>query len=327
MITLAKLRRKPKQFRSLTGLSVSEFDKLFTEFESAYEQARQERQNRAGRTRQPGAGRPFVLPLAERLFMALLYFRLYLNQSLLSLLFDIDQSSVSREVMKRVLPVLEGILPLPLRDAPLRHLGIDKEPSDDTLPVPSRTRKRISTLKELIEAYPEIEEVLLDATEQPVPQPKEKQKRKHAYSGKKQDHTIKTQIVATKTTLLHVFGGLPGSLHDITVLGASGVLHQIPPNVKVRLDRGYQGSDKYGGSGDLQSPVRKVRGQSVTIFGKAYNHALSVLRLPVEHHFARLKGFRILADLFRGDQNRHESIFCVVAGLLNFRATGGFELS
>jgi hypothetical protein len=137
---------------------------------------------------------------------------------------------------------------------------------------------------------------------------------------------MKTQIVATKTTILHVFGGLPGSLHDLTVLGASGVLAQIPPPVKVRLDRGYQGSDKYTGTGDLQSPVRNVRGHRVTAFGKAYNHLLSVLRIAVEHHFARLKRFRILADLFRGDQSHHESIFCVVAGLLNFRATGGFVL-
>jgi hypothetical protein len=46
MKAVAKLRRKPKQFRSFTGLSVSEFDKLLTEFETAYEQARQEQQKR-----------------------------------------------------------------------------------------------------------------------------------------------------------------------------------------------------------------------------------------------------------------------------------------
>lgn len=326
MLTLSKLRRKPRHFKSLSGLSVSEFDQLLSEFEPAYEQARQERQNRSGRTREPGAGHPFALPVAERLLMALLYFRLYMSQSLLSFLFDIDQSSVSREVMQRVLPVLEGILPVPLRDAPLRHLAEGKETNEHAFPVPTRKGRRINTLKELLEAHPEIEELLLDATEQPIPQPQEKQKRKHAYSGKQQDHTLKTQIVATKTTILHVFGGLPGSVHDITVLGASGVLHQIPPNVKVRLDKGYQGSDKYDGTGDLQSPIRKVRGHAVTILGKAYNYMLSVLRIPVEHHFARLKRFGIVSELYRGDQNRHESLFCVVAGLLNFRATGGFLL-
>ena len=326
MITVAKLRRKPHQFRTLTGMTVAEFDTLLAEFAPAYETARLSRRCQAGRKREPGAGRPFILPVAERLLMALVYFRLYLSQSLLSWLFDLDQSSVSRELMQRVLPVLEGILPVPLRDTPLSHWAKSPEPDERTFPVPVRPGKRIGTLKALLEAFPEIEELLLDATEQPVPQPENKRTRKLASSGKQHDHTVKTQIVATKATILHVCGGLPGSVHDITVLGGSGVLLQIPKTVKVRLDRGYQGCDKGKGKPDVQSPVRNVRGHRVTAFGKAYNHLLSVFRIPVEHHFARLKQFRIMANIYRGDQTRHESVFCVIAGLLNFRAIGAFTL-
>ena len=326
MITVAKLRRKPHQFRTLTGMTVSEFDTLLAEFAPAYETARLQRRCLAGRKREPGAGRRFALPVAERLLRALIYFRLYLSQSLLSLLFDLDQSRVSRELMQRVLPVLEGILPIPLRDTPLSHWAKSPEPDGRTFPVPVRPGKRIGTLKELLEAFPEMEEVLLDATEQPVPPPENKRQRKLAFSGKKQDHTVKTQIVATKATILHVCGGFPGSVHDITVLGGSGVLLQIPQGVKVRLDRGYQGCDKGKGKPDVQSPVRKVRGHRVRALGKAYNPLLSVFRIPVEHHFARLKCFRIMANIYRGDQSRHESVLCVIAGLLNFRATGAFTL-
>ena len=50
-----------------------------------------------------------------------------------------------------------------------------------------------------------------------------KLRRKLAYSGKQHDHTVKTQIVATRKTILHVFGGLPGCLNDMCVLRASGV--------------------------------------------------------------------------------------------------------
>ena len=228
--------------------------------------------------------------------------------------------------MQRVLPVLEGILPVPLRDTPLSHWAKSPEPDGRTFPVPVRSGKRISTLKELLAAFPEMEEVLLDATEQPVPQPENKRQRKLAFSGKQHDHTVKTQIVATKTRILDVCGGLPGSVDDITVLGGSGVLLHIPKSVKVRLDRGYQGCDKGKGKPDIQSPVRKVRGHTVTAFGKAYTPLLSVFRIAVEHHFARLKQFRIMADIYRGDQTRHESVFCVIAGLLNFRATGAFTL-
>jgi DDE superfamily endonuclease len=218
------------------------------------------------------------------------------------------------------------VLPVPLQDAPLRslaHAAEDKLASE----ISGKKRKRINTLKELLQAHPEFEELLLDATEQEVPQPKDKLKRKQAYSGKQHDHTIKTQIVATKNLILHVFGGLPGSLHDMMVLRASGVLHQIPECVKVRLDKGYQGADTAYPAVEVQQPIKKKRNHQVTAFGKAYNHVLSVLRMPVEHHFARLQRFGCLAGLWRGPQAHHEDIFCLVSGLLNFRATGKFDLA
>ena len=71
----------------------------------------------------------------------------------------------------------------------------------------------------------------------------------------------------------------------------------------------------------------KKRNHQMTAFGKAYNHLLSVLRIPVEHHFARLQKFGCLAGLWRGPQTQHEDVFCIVGGLLNFRATGKFDLA
>jgi hypothetical protein len=325
MITLTKLRRKPRHFQKFTGLTLSEFDQVLVQVTLAYEQAEHDRRNRLQRTRQRGAGRPFALTLPERLLMGLIYLRLYCSQSLLSYLFDLDESNICREFKQRLMPVLLEVLPVPLRDAPLRDLVSCVEEKPDK-PKPSKKPRRINTLKELLEAHPDFEELLIDATEQEVPQPKDKLKRKHSYSGKKHDHTIKTQIVATKTLVLHVFGGLPGSLHDMTVLRASGVLHQVPPGVKVRQDKGYEGSESAYPEVAVQVPIKKKRHQQVTAFGKAYNHLLSVLRMPVEHHFARLQKFGCLAGLWRGPQSGHEDIFCIVSGMLNFRATGRFEL-
>lgn len=175
-----------------------------------------------------------------------MYLRLYLGQNLLAYLFDLDQSNVSRELSERLLPLLERVLPVPLRDASLRHLARDPgDPADlgASSQEPTGTkRRRITTLKELLETYPEIEEVLLDATEQSVPQPQDKQARKLHYSGKQQDHTIKTQIVATRERILHVFGGLPGCVSDQMLLGASGgdlsgaSQREDPPGQRLRRD-------------------------------------------------------------------------------------------
>ena len=326
MINVAKLRRKPRHFQAFTGLTVAQFDQLLAEVVWAYEAAVQQRRCRLDRHRQPGAGRPFALTLPDRLLMGLLYLRLYVGQNLLSYLFDLDQSNVSRELSARLLPVLLTVLPVPLRDAPLRAQAQDPNASPSASALPGKQRRRINTLKELLEAYPEIKEVLLDATEQSVPQPQDKQKRKERYSGKQQDHTVKTQIVATRQRILHVFGGLPGSLSDQTLLGASGVIRQVPPDVKIRLDKGYEGTDKRHPDRAIQQPVKGQRGHKVTVFGRAYNYLLSTLRIYVEHHFARLQKFGILRDLYRGRFEAHEDIFCIVSGLLNFRAMGQFSL-
>jgi hypothetical protein len=327
MINVTKLRRKPRHFQAFTGVTVAEFDRLLAQAAPAYQAACEKQRCRSERQRQPGAGRHFALDLPERLLMGLMYLRLYVGQNLLAYLFDLDQSNISRELNARLLPVLSAVLPVPLRDAPLRHLTQDnEEPSDKQASSCRKKARRINTLKQLLEAYPEFEEVLLDATEQAVPQPTDKHKRKLCYSGKQQDHTLKTQIMATRQLIVHVFGGLPGSLSDQTLLGASGVIRQVPANVSIRLDKGYEGTDTRHPDRAVAQPVRGQRGHKVTVFGRAYNYLLSTLRIYVEHHFARLKKFGILRQVYRGRWEAHEDLFCIVSGLLNFRVTGKFSL-
>ncbi len=330
MLTVNKLRRKPRHFRAFTGLSPAEFDQVLAAVSVAYEAAELAKRQRPQRQGALRSGHPFRLALPERLLLGLMYLRLYVRQSLLSYLFDLDESNISRELHDRLLPILLDILPVPLRDAPLRHLTRDSTNSKDTV-VPaakgSAPRKRIGTLEELFAAYPEIKEVLLDATEQPVPQPQDKGKRKLAYSGKQHDHTVKTQIVATRTALLHVFGNVPGCLSDMTVLRASGVLRHVPKTCKVRLDKGYEGTDAAYPDLNVQQPIKKPRKQPQNVLERAYNYWLSTKRIYVEHHFARLKRWACLSQLYRGRPQDHEDLFCVVAGLLNFRQTRRMELS
>ena len=328
MITLTKLRRKPRHFQAFTGLSPARFDALLAELTPVYQAALTNGRQTPGRQRELGAGHPFALSLPDRLLMGLIYLRLYVSQTLLSYLFDLDESNISRELRVRLLPVLQDVLPTPLQDAPLRFLvcgGAGNSPDAPVQPDPKR-KKRISTLQELLATYPEIAEVLLDATEQSVPQPEDKLRRKQAYSGKQHDHTVKTQIVATRKTILHVFGGLPGCINDMCVLRASGVLRQVPPGVSVRLDKGYAGADAAYPKVAVQQPLKKRRKQDVTVLERAYNHALSVFRIPVEHHFARLKKWGCMAQVWRGKFADHENTFCVIAGLLNFRHSGAFAL-
>lgn len=190
-----------------------------------------------------------------------------MSQRLISFHFDIDQSNVCRELSTRLLPVLLAVLPVPLRDAHM-HSASEPEPEADAAEhspgdpqdKTKRQPRRINTLGELLETYPDPSEVLIDATEQPIPQPEDKQKRKQSFSGKQQDHTVKTQILATRDQILHVSGGLPGCLHDQTVLGASGVVLHVPRKVPIRLDEGYQGASRRYPEHNINQPIKGKRG-------------------------------------------------------------------
>jgi len=332
MTILKKLQRKPRHFQAFTGLTPAEFYTLLAEFTPVYTKAMNQKYQKPGRLRQPGAGHPFALAVPDRLLMGLMYLRLYVSQSLLSYLFDLDESNVSRELRVRLLPILRHVLPTPLQDAPLRDLprqpNLGGAASTDAPLVPDPHRKkRINTLQELLTTYPEIAEVLIDATEQSIPQPEDKLKRKQAYSGKQQDHTVKTQIVATRKTILHCFGGLPGCISDMSVLRASGVMRQVPPPMRVRIDKGYEGTDAAYPHASVAQPIKKRAKQAQSLLEKAYNHTLSMSRIYVEHHFARIKKWGAMSQIWRGKFGDHEGVFCVIAGLVNFRQTGKFALS
>ena len=326
MNTLNKLRRKPRHFQAFTGLTPAQFEALAEELTPVYEAAMNSKRQKPGRLRQPGAGHPFALAVSDRLLMGLMYLRLYVSQSLLSYLFDLDESNVSRELRVRLLPILQDVLPTPLQDAPLREFAREPNAADAPLvPDPNR-KKRINTLQELLKAHPEIAEVLIDATEQPIPQPEDQLKRKQAYSGKKQDHTVKTQIVATRETICTPLR-TAGCISDMSVLRASAVVGQVPPDIPVRIDKGYEGTDAAYPHALVAQPIKKPRKQAQSILEKAYNHTLSMKRIYVEHHFARLKKWGAMSQIWRGKFRDHEGVFCVIAGLVNFRQTGKFALA
>src|SRR4051812_48684053 len=112
MMTVSRLRRKPRHFHSFTGLTVEEFDRLLMEVEAIYASHLHEQWKRPERQRAVGGGRRFGLSMADRLLLGLIYLRLYVSQSLLSYLFDLDESTIRRELNHRLLPVLLQVLPV-----------------------------------------------------------------------------------------------------------------------------------------------------------------------------------------------------------------------
>ena len=316
MMTYEKLQRKPKHFQAFTGVTVAQFEEILKVLRPVYAELEKERLIRPDRKRKIGGGRNFTLGLEDRLMVTLMYFRLYVSYALLGYLFNLDGTNVGREINQRMLPALLSILPVPMQDELLS--GRDEPPQIGG-------GKRIKTLKRLMEAHPEIKEVWVDATEQPIQRPSEKLARKQYYSGKQSEHTIKSQLLTTKKLILHVSGNLPGSVSDSTVLAGSGIMHSIPKDVQVSLDRGYEGAEKRYPNNKVYKPKRAQRNHPLTLFEKLYNHLINKTRILVEHVIGRLKKFRIVSELYRNRRCTHADYLLAVAGLINFRTLNSLD--
>ncbi len=77
MFNHTKLSKKPKQFLSVTGLTVTQFDSLSKEIQKHYKTTEEKRLSKQKRKRGIGAGRHFEHSLKDRILMLLMYYRMY----------------------------------------------------------------------------------------------------------------------------------------------------------------------------------------------------------------------------------------------------------
>jgi hypothetical protein len=311
MLSYERLQRSPKRFQTFTGVTPAQFAEILRALRPIYAEREKERLSRPRRKRKWGAGRPFTLSLEDRLLVTLLYFRLYVSYALLGYLFNLDGTNVGREIQHRMVPALLQVLPIPMQD---EFLSGHEQP-------PSRGGGlRIKTLQKLLEAHPEIQEVWVDATEQPLQAPGPKLVNKQYYSGKQGQHTVKSQVLTTRQLILHVSGNVPGSVNDLSLLSGSGIMYSIPETVQVNLDRCYEGAEHRFPHNKICKAKRAARNHPITLFDKLLNHVINKTRILVEHVIGSLKKFRIVSELFRNRRATQGAFLIAVAGLLNFRA-------
>jgi transposase len=308
MMNYVKLSRKPLNFKSFTGLEVPEFDALYSKIQESYPTYEEKRLHREDRKRKIGAGHPFKLPLRDRLVMMLIYHRLYVTSTLLGFLFNLGQTNVLKNI--RILePLVTQVLPLPGK-------------------IHQRAR-RLGNLDEVEALFPGFK-AFLDATEQEIPRPRDKAKRRTHYSGKRKRHTVKTQVtVNAEGLILHKTPHAWGSRHDYALFKWRHP--RLPGNVRLGVDLGYDGiQSDYPMFNALvpfkrRSPGRGKRGvkaRELTCEQKAFNKRLSGERVVVEHTVSRLKKFRIMAYEFRNRLRHYDTMTDIVCGLVNLRIIG-----
>ncbi len=146
-----------------------------------------------------------------------------------------------------------------------------------------------------------------DSTEQQIPKPVDKRRRKAYYSGKKKIHTVKNQItVNNRGYILHKAAHKKGRKHDYDVYKNNHPV--IPKEVVNVVDLGYLGVET-----DFQEqlsalPYKKKINQCLSQEEKDYNTIHSKKRIIVEHTISRLKKYRILADVFRNKLRKYNKV-------------------
>jgi len=304
IVSEARLRKVPAAFRAMTGMSSAEFVALAEDvvpmIATAVEAGRERRRGRAAR-RASGGGHPFALSYREQVLLAVIWLRVYPTSPVLGFLFGVSHPTVLRTIAL-VLPVLE-------------------QAGRDTMRLPghgARGRRSRRDLPELLAAIPELA-VIVDTFEQRVLRPRDQEEADRYYSGKKKQHTLKTQVAADRHTgkVVDVPDSVCGPTSDLTLLKASGLLDRLDPDVGVLGDLAYVGMAPLHPTGLGFTPRRKPRAQPRPPEDSAYNTAFAAARIGVEHTIGRLRRYQALAQHDRQHRRGHAARVRAVAGLVN----------
>lgn len=139
MVTYEKISKRPEVAMTLIGMSLAQFEKLYAEFELAY-QARVNsqqytRRDKLKRQRAVGGGRKHKYALRDRLLMVLFWLEAFTTYEVLGLIYNLDKTTVA-DNLNDVLDTLAGMGTV--------HL----EPPQGDIP-------KVRSLPELGKAFPE----------------------------------------------------------------------------------------------------------------------------------------------------------------------------
>ncbi len=323
MITYQTLSKHPCAFRSLTGLSLSEFEKLFEAFVPAHHRrlsTTPTKRDGQPRKRAHGGGPQHRHGLKDRLVMALVWLRIYPTYEVLGFFFSLAKPN-ARFNVEEVLETLSGMTVFSF-----------ERPSRD-----SRERKKLRSVEAVMDAFPEVA-LVIDTKEQRVRRPSGRDeegnsRQKPYYSGKKKAHTLKSQIGVNPQGLIEALSDSePGATHDLTLLRKTKLLEGLAPpepgeggepdppgdpGEGAMMDKAYVGIKNDFPDLPLYLPHKAQRNRPLTEEEEAYNRHLSSYRIVVEHTNAQLQRFQVLAQQYRHDREKHSRSVRVVAGLVN----------
>jgi hypothetical protein len=294
MLNINRALENERLLRALTGLNRKAFDVLCAVFGVTYQEWLE--QDNKLRQRARGGGRKARLQSMEaKLFFILLYFKCYPTFDVLGFLFELERGRANRWVHR-----LQGILETAL---------------GQRMMLPER---KIESIEQFLDRFPEVKEVIVDGTERPIQRPKDADKQKEHYSGKKKRHTRKHITGSTRNKWVIVLTkAQPGKVHDKRQLEEAEVVENIPDQVRIEGDLGFQGLQNE--FVNIHLPHKKPRGKELSDQQKQENQAFSRQRVVCEHAHAGIKRYNAVSAIYRNRvPDFDDRLMLTAAGLWNF---------
>jgi hypothetical protein len=294
MLSYNKLAHYPVRFVAMTGYTVQEFQALLPYFRVRFEAhvatSRLDGQVRIKRRYCSYQNSPLPT-MADKLLFILVYLKQGNLQQNHAALFEMTQPKANVW-----LHLLHPILNQALADAAA---------------LPERRTIVQSVAADTVAVY------FHDGTERPIPRPKDKEKQKLYYSGKKKRHTLKNIVVIDADGhILLLTLTCEGKKHDKKAADEAG--YQLPEGSQLGQDTGFQGFVMAGVS--LIQPTKKPRGKELTAAEKERNRLIAKIRVRVEHAIGGVKRYRIVKDTIRAWKNNfRDKVMETCCGLHNFR--------
>ncbi len=279
------------RIKSLFGLEVDVLAQVIIKVLPVLEQQREQRlRNAPERKRRfiTRDGRPPQMKPIHKLLMTLLYLRHNTSATVVGQMFGFSADSVEKNALPEVLALLKELFPAARWEAVKRHRNEKWNPDS-------------------------VDKVIVDSFETPIPRPSLNDRQKRVYSGKKKQHTLKTQIITDhQGKILDVNSGHRGPEADVKIWNATKLPEELSEKPKLG-DKAYLGAAK-----PTQIPRKKPEGGALSEEEKAANKQISQERIYVEHAIRKVKGFRVVRDQYRLARGTFPTVVAVVVGLLQF---------
>ncbi|UKP01156.1 transposase [Nostoc sp. UHCC 0870] len=287
------IEENPKQTQRLIGLEYEQLQQLIINGERLYHEKKALLESKKVRIIAGGGGRKPKLSISEHIILTLVYLRHLTTFQLLGIQFEVSESTAN-DTFNYWLPNLRELLPSSLLEQ------VKKNASD------------YEVVKEMLTEY----ELIVDSYEQVRERPRDNDEQKKYFSGKKSNHTFKTQmiILPDASDIVDVVAGEPGPKSDITLFRE--YRSEFDAKQRFKGDKAYLGEDL------ITTPIKKPRNQELTTEQKEQNKIFSSKRIFVEHRIRSVKIFRVVQERFRLNTRKYKQVILTICGLVRLRIRG-----